>query len=148
METKFQSRDPDFVAKVKASFSCQNVMQSLGISLHDVQAGFVELRMPFSEKLTQHHGFIHAGILTTALDSACGYAAFSLMDKEAEVLTVEFKTNFLAPAKGDAFIFKAKVLKSGKTLSISEAYAFAVSDSQEKMIASMNATLMAVYTNK
>jgi len=142
---RFEPRDADFRSKVEASFNRQKAMQTLGISLHDIRPGFVELRMPFAEQLTQQHGFIHAGILAAALDSACGYAAFSLMEPEAAVLTVEFKTNLLAPAKGDEFAFRASVLKPGRTLTVCEAQALAVSNKGEKLIASMNATLMAVY---
>ena len=144
LETKFLPRDPDFLTKVETSFARQKAMQTIGIELRHIQAGSVELRMPYAEQFTQQHGFIHAGIMTTALDSACGYAAFSLMEKGAEVLTVEFKTNLLSPAKGDAFSFRAKVLKPGKTLTVCEAQAFAIQDGEEKLVASMNATLMAV----
>lgn len=121
-------------------------MTTLGIELSNVAAGIVELMMPFDEQLTQQHGFVHAGIITTALDSACGYAAFSLMPKGAEVLTVEFKTNLLAPAKGNRFAFRADVIKSGRTLLVSEGRAYALQQDQQKLIATMNATLMAVHS--
>ena len=140
----FQPRDLDFRERVKASFARQNAMHSLGISLFQVEPGQVELRMPFSEKLTQQHGFIHAGIITTALDSACGYAAYSLMPKGDAVLTVEFKTNLLAPARGDEFAFRARVTKPGRTLSVCDGYAFALSENEEKLVASMTGTMMAV----
>ncbi|MGI9354724.1 MAG: PaaI family thioesterase [Rhizobiaceae bacterium] len=144
-ETKFQPRDPDFVAKVETSFVRQEAMKTLGIHIHEVRAGFVELRMPYTKKYTQQHGFMHAGVLATALDSACGYAAFSLMENDAAVLTVEFKTNLLAPAKGKEFAFRAQVLKSGKTLTVCDAQAFAITNREERLIASMNGTLIAVY---
>jgi len=144
-ELKFKPYDPDYSAKIETSFAKQNAMQTLGIRLIDVQPGALVLEMPYNRKLTQQNGFIHAGIITTALDSACGYAAFSLMKPDAAVLTVEFKTNLLAPAQGEYFIFRAKVLKPGRTLTISEAKAYAVKDGREKLIASMTATLMAIY---
>ena len=100
--------------------------------------------MPFDEAYTQQHGFVHAGIITTALDTACGYAAFSLMDAESAVLTVEFKTNLLAPARGERFLVRAHVVKPGRTLTVTEAKAFAVSGGAEKLVASMTGTLMAV----
>jgi uncharacterized protein (TIGR00369 family) len=143
--TKFKPYDPDYSAKVETSFAKQNAMHTLGIQLVDVQAGTLVLEMPYNNALTQQNGFIHAGIITTALDSACGYAAFSLMKPQAAVLTVEFKTNLLAPAQGEHFIFRAEVLKPGRTLIISEAKAYAVKDGREKLIASMTATLMAIY---
>ncbi len=142
---QFRPYDPDYITKVETSFAKQNAMHTLGLQLIDVQAGALVLEMPYNKELTQQNGFIHAGIITTALDSACGYAAFSLMKPEAAVLTVEFKTNLLAPAEGERFIFRAEVLKPGRTLTISEAKAYAVKDDREKLIASMTATLMAVY---
>lgn len=131
--------------KVRSSFARQAAMAELGIAITSVQAGIVELTMPYDKRFTQQHGFIHAGIVTTALDSACGYAAFSLMPEEAAVLTVEFKTNLLAPAGGDSFKFIGSVVKSGRTLSVCEAQAFAISASKRKLIATMSGTLMAVY---
>jgi acyl-coenzyme A thioesterase PaaI-like protein len=88
---------------------------------------------------------MHAGIVTTGLDSACGYAAFSLMDKEAAVLTVEFKTNLLAPACGERFLFRGEVIKPGRTLTVCEAKAFAINGESKKLVATMTGTLMAVY---
>ena len=121
-------------------------MHTLGIELTLVEAGYVEMQLPFNEAYTQQHGFMHAGIITTALDNASGYAAFSLMPPEAAVLTVEFKTNLLAPAKGEQFLFCAEVVKPGRTLTVCEAKAFALAAGAEpKTIASMTATLMAVY---
>ncbi len=119
-------------------------MSSLGITLAEFGAGHVNLEMPFNRKFAQHHGFMHAGILTTAMDSACGFAAFTLMAAKAEVLTIEFKANFLSPAKGERFIFRAEVLKPGRTISVAEAKTYAISDGQEKLVAAMTATLMAV----
>lgn len=142
MTPPFEPRDPDFERRVRESFARQAAMATLGIEIAAVVPGRVELTMPFAEALTQQHGFIHAGVLTTALDSACGYAALSLMDAEAAVLTVEFKTNLLAPAKGAAFRFRADVVKPGRTLTVCDAVAFA--EGGETPLATMTATLMAV----
>ena len=119
-------------------------MSSLGITLAEFGAGHATLEMPFNRNFDQHHGFMHAGIITTAMDSACGFAAFTLMAATAEVLTIEFKANFLSPAKGERFIFRAEVLKPGRTISVAEAKTYAVSEGQEKLVAAMTATLMAV----
>ena len=148
LSTQFTPRFSGFAAKVEASFARQKAMHTLGIRIHDIRPGHVELRMSHREDLTQQHGFIHAGILTTALDSACGYAAYSLMEKNAEVLTVEFKTNLLAPAKGDEFAIRAQVFKSGRTLTVSEGKAYAITNGEEKLVASMNCTLMAIIGRK
>jgi uncharacterized protein (TIGR00369 family) len=143
---EFVPKDPNFADRVRASFARQRVMQTLGVEIVNLKPGMVELSMPFLPEFTQQHGFVHAGIIATVLDSACGYAAFSLMPADAAVLTVEFKTNLIAPAKGEQFIFRAHVLKPGKTLTVSDARAFALDRSrQERLIASMTGTLMAVY---
>jgi uncharacterized protein (TIGR00369 family) len=101
--------------------------------------------MPYAAAYTQQHGFIHAGIITTALDTACGYAAFSLMPDNAAVLTVEFKTNLLAPARGDYFLFRAHVVKPGRTITVCDAQAFAIEGGKEKLVATMTGTLMALF---
>ena len=116
----FVPKDPDFDARVRASFARQTAMTSLGIEIAELGAGAIVLRMGYAPAYTQQHGFIHAGIIATALDSACGYAAFSLMPDDAAVLTVEFKTNLIAPAAGDVFLFRARVVKPGRTISVCE----------------------------
>jgi uncharacterized protein (TIGR00369 family) len=140
----FQAQDPNFRERVLASFARQQVMATLGIEMVHLEPGEVRLTMPSNPAFTQQHGFMHAGIITTALDSACGYAAFSLMPADAAVLTVEFKTNLLAPAKGERFVFRAEVIKPGRTLTICEARALALEGSKEKLVATMTGTLMAV----
>jgi uncharacterized protein (TIGR00369 family) len=140
----FQAQDPNFRERVRASFARQQVMATLGIEMVHLEPGEVHLTMPPNSAYTQQHGFMHAGIITTALDSACGYAAFTLMPAKAAVLTVEFKTNLLAPAKGERFIFRAHVVKSGRTLTICEARAMALDGSKEKLVATMTGTLMAL----
>jgi uncharacterized protein (TIGR00369 family) len=140
----FQAQDPDFRERVRASFARQRVMATLGIEIIHLEAGEIHLTMRPDPAYTQQHGFMHAGIITTALDSACGYAAFTLMPLDAAVLTVEFKTNLLAPAKGERFIFRAEVIKPGRTLTICEARALALEGSKEKLVAMMTGTLMAV----
>jgi uncharacterized protein (TIGR00369 family) len=138
----FQPKDPDFEARVRASFARQAAMESLGITILRLAAGEIELAMPYNAAFTQQHGFVHAGIMATALDSACGYAAFSLMPADAGVLTVEFKTNLLAPAKGELFTFRGHVLKPGRTITVCEAQAFAHDGGASKLVASMTGTLI------
>jgi uncharacterized protein (TIGR00369 family) len=143
--SSFEPKDPSYRARVEGSFGRQIVMRTLGIELTDLAPGRIVLTMPFRAEYCQQHGFVHAGIVTTALDSACGYAAFSLMPADAAVLTVEFKTNLLAPAQGERFTFHAKVVKPGRTLTVCEAQAYAESKGSEKLIATMTGTLMAVF---
>src|SRR6188472_3235444 len=96
----------DFEERVRTSFARQQVMTTLQAELTSVTPGIVEIEMPYSAALTQQHGFLHAGVISTALDSACGYAAFSLMPEQASVLTIEFKVNLLAPGRGERFLFR------------------------------------------
>jgi len=143
---QFKPPDPDYRARVEASFARQRVMETLGVALARVAPGAVELRLRYDEALTQQHGFLHAGVVTAALDSACGYAAFSLMPADAAVLTVEFKVNLLAPAKGARFAFTGRVVKPGRTLTVAhgEAHAQDGNGGAPKLIAHMTATLMTI----
>lgn len=142
----FSPQDPDFDSRVRASFARQQVMATLGIEISWLAPGAIELTMPYAAAYTQQHGFVHGGIVATALDSACGYAAFSLMPANAGVLTVEFKTCLLAPARGQRFLFQGQVVKPGKTLTFCEARALAEDGSAEpRLVASMSATVMAIY---
>ena len=141
----FKPADPGFEQRIRDSFARQTAMATLGIQLQSVAPGAIELAMPYNPALTQQHGFIHAGILTAGMDSACGYAAFSLMPSDAAVLTVEFKTNRLAPAKGESFAFLGRVLKPGRTLTVCEGQAFAIAGGTRKLVATMTGTLMALF---
>lgn len=144
MSSQFEPRDPDFKTRVEQSFSEQKVMQTINASLAAVEAGRVEIEIPYQPELTQQDGFIHAGISSTIMDSACGYAAFTLMSAEARVLTIEFKINLLAPAAGDHFRAVGQVRKPGRSVFVAEAELFARSDATDKLIATMSGTLMAV----
>jgi uncharacterized protein (TIGR00369 family) len=139
-------KDPNFAHRVRSSFARQQTMATLGVTIARLAPGEVELAMAYEPAYTQQHGFIHAGIIATALDTACGYAAFSLMPADAAVLTVEFKTNLLAPAKGDRFVFRARVVKPGRTLTVCDAQAFAFEGgADERLVATMTGTLMALF---
>jgi uncharacterized protein (TIGR00369 family) len=144
----YQPKDPRYRTRGADSFNRQQAMQTLRISIARMDPGEVDLTMPYDIAYTQQHGYVHAGIITTALDSACGYAAFTLMPADADVLTVEFKTNLLAPARGERFEFRAHVVKPGRTLTVCEARAIALENGQEKLIATMSATLMSLQGPK
>ncbi len=113
---KFEPRDRSYESRVRASFARQRAMHTIGARLVRVEPGEVELDLPFREDLTQQHGFLHAGIVTALVDSACGYAALSLMDRESAVLSVEYKVNLLAPAVGERMRAIGRVIKPGRTL--------------------------------
>src|SRR5712691_3574011 len=137
--------DPQVAQRVRDSFERQAAMRTLGATLELVEPGHVVIGMAHREALTQQHGFIHAGMLAAALDSACGYAAFSLMPADAAVLTIEFKINLLAPAKGPRFLFDGRVAKAGRTISVVDGRALQLdADANETLIATMTATVMTV----
>lgn len=140
----FEPADPAYADRVRASFARQAAMATIGASLAEVAPGRVVIELAWQQALTQQHGFLHAGMVATALDSACGYAGFSLMTADAAVLTIEFKINLLAPAQGERFRMEGLVLKPGRTITVAEGRAFALADGREKLVATMNATLMAV----
>ena len=148
MTSQFEPRDPDFKARVKQSFAEQAIMQTIDAALAEVEPGYVEILLPYDRKLTQQDGFIHAGVSSTIMDSACGYAAFSLMPADARVLTLEFKINLLAPAAGKRFRAVGRVRKSGRSVSVAEAELYAEGDGEAKLVATMSATLMTVYSNE
>ncbi len=137
--------DPNFEDRVRSSFARQSAMTTLGAELTLVTPGIVEIEMPYSMALTQQHGFLHAGVISTALDSACGYAAFSLMPDNAAVLTIEFKVNLLAPGRGERFLFRGSVTKPGRTIIVADGQAYAFgADGEAKLIATMTGTMMTV----
>ena len=136
--------DPEFEARVRGSFARQAIMATLGARIARVGPGEVDIELPFRGELTQQHGYIHAGVVGTILDSACGYAALCLMPSGAAVLTAEYKVNLLSPAAGELFVARGKVMKAGKTLIVSRADAFAIQDGREKIIATMLATIMTI----
>jgi uncharacterized protein (TIGR00369 family) len=138
--------DPDFEQRTRESFARQPAMATLGVAIESVAAGQVVLAMSHRADLTQQHGFLHAGMVATALDSACGYAAFTLMPAGAGVLTVEFKINLLAPARGPRLQFEGRVTKAGRTVSVVDgrAFEFAPGAKERKLVATMTATLMTV----
>lgn len=145
MTPAFEPRDHDFARRVRASFARQAAMDTIGATLESVEAGRAAISLPFSTRLTQQHGFLHAGMVATALDSACGYAAATLMPTDAGVLTIEFKINLMAPAEGQRFRMIGQVLKPGRTVTFTEGQAWAVdARGGEKLIATMVATLMTV----
>jgi uncharacterized protein (TIGR00369 family) len=141
---RFEPRNPEYRKVASATFDRQQAMRTLGITIARLEPGEVDLAMPYSLDWTQQNGFVHAGIITAGLDTACGIAAFTLMPAGSDILTVEFKTNLLAPARGERFAFRAQVIKSGRTLTVCEARAFAEADGVEALVATMTGTLMAL----
>jgi uncharacterized protein (TIGR00369 family) len=138
-----QPTNPAFADEVRQSFAKQAIMGLIGGELTRVEPGVVEITLPYRADLTQQDGYVHAGIVTTIADSACGYAAYSLMPPESDVLAVEFKVNLLRPAKGDKFMARAEVIKPGRTLTVVRADVFATSGKDDwQLVATMQGTMM------
>lgn len=140
----FTPKTPHFEQRVRENFDLQPMMKTLGVNLETVEAGKVIFTVQHHNSITQQHGFLHGGGVAAILDSACGYAALSLLGESDEILTVEFKTNFLAPALGETYRFEGCVVKPGRTLIVTEGKAFAIKDGVEKQAAMMTATMMPI----
>jgi len=135
-------KDPDFEKRIRESFDRQKFMTFIHAKLNTVSPGFCEIQIPFSENISQQHGFFHAGIIGTVADNAAGYAAYSLMSSTSSILTVEFKLNLISPADGDLLIGNAQVLKYGRTLTICRSDVFSVKDGVRKLCAASQSTLI------
>ncbi|WP_193176261.1 PaaI family thioesterase [Oricola nitratireducens] len=135
----------EFERRTRDSFARQPAMETFGATLETVREGHAEIHLPYDRKLTQQHGFLHGGVVSAALDSACGFAALTTMPPEAGILTIEFKINLLAPAKGERFRFEGNVVKSGRTITVVDGTAYATAGGNEKRIATMTATMMAIH---
>jgi len=144
----FQPADADFERRVRESFERQGVMRLIGGQLGRVEPGRVDIELPFRDDLSQQHGFFHAGITSTIADSAGGYAAYTLFPAESSVLTVEFKINLIAPARGDKLIATGRVKKSGRTLTICEFEVMVIQDGQGRTCALGLQTLMCLQGRK
>ena len=139
----YQVSNPRFAEEIKQSFAQQSIMRLIGAELNLLEPGIVEIALPYRADLTQQHGYLHGGIVTTIADSAAGYAAYSLMPEGAEVLSIEFKVNLLRPAQGKSFLARAEVIKAGRTLTVSRADVFGVADSGDReLVATMLATII------
>ena len=138
----FELRDAEYQRRVRESFERQGLMKYLGAELVLLEPGGVVIRVPFRGELTQQHGYFHAGVTGAIADSACGYAAYTLMPADSSVLTVEYKMNLLAPADGEELIARARVVRSGKTLKVCSADVFVLKGGAENHCATMLSTVM------
>jgi len=140
----FPPSDTGYAERVRKSFEAQALMRAIGANLERVEPGEVDIAIPFRQDLTQQHGHLHAAIVTAIADSACGYAASTLMPPKSEVLSVEFKVNLLRPASGERFLARARVLKPGRTLTVvtADVLGFSRDDSEGRLVAVMQATMI------
>lgn len=142
MTARMQAVDPDFVSRVRGSFGRQRAMALIGASLTLVESGHVEIELPYREDLTQQKGYVHGGIVGMIADSACGYAAYTLMPATSSLVTVEYKINLLAPALGESLLARGEVIKPGRTLSVTRAEVYARQGGKTVQVAAMQQTLM------
>ena len=147
-KSAFEQRNPDWETTVRQSFARQKVMNLIGGEMGALGLGRCEIRLPFREDLTQQNGYFHAGITGTIVDSAGGYAGLTLMPPGAEVLTVEFKLNLLAPADGEFLVAEGQVLKSGRNLVITRGEVYAIRNGKATHCATMQQTLMTMHPKK
>ena len=144
MNTEFQPADDAFAQRVRDSFDKQGIMAHIGARLGEVRPGYCEIELPYSDAVSQQHGFFHGGVVGTIADSAGGYAAYSLMGADDGVLTVEYKLNLMAPADGDELIDRGYVVRPGRTLTVSRADVMVVKDGQPVACAALQQTLMRI----
>lgn len=137
---------PNMQNRITTSFAAQGLMATLGAQISLVQDGEVHIALPFSKHLSQQHGYVHAGAITSVVDSACGYAAMTQAPEGYNVVTAEFKVNFMRPAIGERFLAIGKVQSAGKMLTVctGEVRAFAGAGDDYKVIALMQATIVNV----
>ena len=138
----FTATDPDFAERVRKSFDAQGIMDHIGATLTLIEPGVCEIELPYSDAVSQQHGFFHGGVIGTIADSAGGYAAFGLMDAEDGILTVEYKLNLMAPADGDRLFARGHVLRPGRTLTVTRAEVSVFKDGHETVCAAMQQTIM------
>jgi uncharacterized protein (TIGR00369 family) len=141
----FVPADPAFAARVRESFARQGAMRTIGARLRAVEPGYCAIELDPGPAVSQQHGYVHAGILAAIVDSAGGYAGFTLFPAAASVLTVEFKLNLLAPAVGSCIVAEGFVVKSGRTLTITRGEVHAERPQGRTLIALMQQTLMAMH---
>jgi uncharacterized protein (TIGR00369 family) len=137
-----ESGDPNFEHRVRESFARQRFMATLGARIVSVSPGEVVIELPWREELGQQHGVLHAGAVASVADSACGYAALSLMPPGAAVMSVEFKVNLLAPGRGERFLARGRVRRAGRTLTVCEGTVRAIHGAEEREVAIMTATMI------
>jgi uncharacterized protein (TIGR00369 family) len=140
----FEPMTPEFARMVSASFEKQGLMQALGIELGRIEPGLCELRADFRPELSQQHGYFHGALVGAALDSAGGYAGLSLMPLGSEVLTTEYKINFVAAAEGEALLARGRVIRPGRRLTVAQAEAFGLQGGEPRLCAVMLQSLIRI----
>ena len=138
----YTTRNPDFERDLRDGFARQSLMSSIGARMVNVAPGEVDIAIDSRADLLQQNGFVHAGVLTSIADSACGGAALTLMPPSSDVLSIEFKVNLLAPAAAPRFVARARVLRAGRTITVCRADVFGIDGETETLVATMLGTMM------
>lgn len=141
---KLTPANPDFAARTRESHNAQHLMRTMGMELTRVAPGEIDVEMPYDLRLCESGGGLHGGTACSGLDTVCASAAATLIDADASVLTAELKVNFLRRAIGDRFRFEGRVVKPGRTLIFTEGKCWAMTDSDEKLVATISATMMVI----
>lgn len=141
----FTAPDPDYAARVLASFERQGIMRLIGARMTRVEPGYVEIELPYREDLTQQHGYFHAGVTSTIADSAGGYAGFTLFPADSSVLTIEYKMNLVSPAEGEKLVAIGRVKRTGRSLTVCELEVLAIRNGTAKSCAYGLQTLMCLH---
>lgn len=144
MNSQVAAQDPHFEQRVRRSFAEQRVMALIGASIVELRHGYCEIHLPWRAELTQQDGFVHAGIVSTIIDTAGGYAGYSVMPADSRVLTVEYKLSLVRPAAGDLIIAGARVVKPGRTLVFTEGEVFTEREGERKLCATLSQTLICI----
>lgn len=131
-------------ARIRQSFARQGAMATLGADLSRISPGVVEIELAYDRKLTQQHGFLHAGVISAALDTACSYAAYTVTTPEVSLLTIEFKVNLMSPGRGERFLFRGEITKPGSNIIVADGRGYALTEGPAKLIASMTSTMMVI----
>lgn len=142
--TEIDSDNDTVDTRIRESFARQGAMETLGAELTRISQGVVEIELAFDPKLTQQHGFLHAGVISAALDTACSYAAYTVIEPDASLLTIEFKVNLMSPGRGDRFLFRGEITKPGSNIIVADGRGYALTDGPAKLIASMTSTMMVI----
>jgi uncharacterized protein (TIGR00369 family) len=136
--------DLKYESRIRTSFARQGMINTLNGQITHISPGELHIEAPFDERFSQQDGFLHAGAATSLMDSACGYAAYTLMPADSRVMSVEFKVNFINPAWGEHFRAEGRVVKSGRTITVCEGKLFALQNGEDMLVAMMQATMICI----
>ncbi len=140
----FEPRNPNYSERVREAFEGQPMLTSLGMVMAEIAPGYCELHLPYRPEISQNHGYFHGGAIATLADVSGGFAGWSLLPEGMWIVTVEYKTNIVAPGRGEMLIGRGRVIRSGRSLTTTEIEVLALVDGEEQLCATALQTLMSV----